>query len=302
MLGFRTVFILAAISLAAMSDASADGCHAVADDKPVVLGPETISNTGDEVFRGVFSPNNTEFYFFRSLGPNESYGIFKSTRSSSGNWKEAERVIIGADHSDLYPAISPDGNELIFVSYRPVSGDASDNSSANIWTSRLTNGIWEKPTLLDTLSNPLNYDNRPLFRSNGDIGFSSTSPDWRTTIEYIATRNGNRFEPPRIEEAREQFRVWAANEPSHFVWTSDLSPDGKTAIIEVSDMLANGRPGPADLWISRKKRHEWTVPARLNDAINTDATENFPTFSADGDILVFVRDFKSFHTVNLTCK
>lgn len=298
----RTSFAFVALSLAATSFSAANVCAPADNGAPAILGSGTVSNTGHEVFRGVFSPNELEFFFFRSLGPNENYGIFRSKKSNSGDWNEAERVIIGANHSDLYPTLSPNGDEMVFVSYRPVSSDTQEKPSANIWSSRFENGMWNKPMLLNTLSNFLNYDNRPLFRSNGDIGFSSTSPDWSTTHEYIAERRGSDYEAPRLEAAREQFREWAASEPSRFVWTSDLSPDGSTAVIEVSQVLANGRPGPSDLWISNKDQTGWSEPTPLNSAINTeDGTENFPTFSADGKTLVFVRDFKSFYTVRLTC-
>ncbi len=283
--------------------ATADTCTVSNHEAPALLAPGTISNTGDEVFRGVFNPDGSEFYFFRSLGPNENYGIFKSTKGDLDVWGKAERVILGSAYSDLYPTISPSGNEMIFVSYRPATKEAQEKPSANIWSSKIEIGTWGQPTLLGVLSNSQNYDNRPLFRANGNIGFSSTSPDWRATHEYVAVRNGVEFSPPAIDEAREQFREWAENKPALFVWTSDLSPSGETAIIEVSSVGANDRPGPADLWISNKDQNSWTEPTPLSPLINTkEGNENFPTFSDDGKTLVFVRDFKSFYSVRLTCK
>ena len=95
---------------------SANSVCSPASTKPPKLAPEIVSDTGDQVFRGVLSANRSEFYFFRSLGPNENYGIFKSNRNESGVWETPKRVVLGAQHSDLYPALSLDGQQLVFAS------------------------------------------------------------------------------------------------------------------------------------------------------------------------------------------
>ena len=96
--------------------------------EPEVFAPETIS-TGN-VYRGTFTPDGREFYFFKNVTEGEEdYRIFRS-RLVDKRWTTPQQINLGGDFSDLYPAISPDGQRMIFSSYRPAPGDTSAHSSA----------------------------------------------------------------------------------------------------------------------------------------------------------------------------
>lgn len=269
---------------------------------PKHFAPGRISDTGHEVFRGVFSPDNSRFLFFRSLEGQENYGIFESTLLDTHVWSEPIRLILGIESSDFYPSYSIDGSQLVFSSYRGITPGEPRAENANFWISNLTEEGWSAPTLVQELSKPDQYDNRAHFLDDGTIRFSSTSSDWSETHEYVATMNGNSFSDPTLDSDRERFRDWAKSQPGLHLWTSDLSPDGGLAVLEVSRVNEEGRPGPADLWIAHKTGNGWSTPEPTNVQINTDdGNENFPTFTADGTKMTFVRDFKSFYRVSVSC-
>lgn len=261
-----------------------------------------VSDTGHEIFRGVFAPENDEFYFFRSLQGAENYGIFSSSKIGGSSWTTPERLTLGENHSDFYPALSPDGQVMVFSSYRPAPNDPSEKTNANFWKTQRTGDGWGEPEFLDVISSLPQYDNRAHFLNDGTIRFSSTSADWTETHEYVSQLSAEEYMPPALDSDREQFREWAHAQPELFVWTSDLSPDGLLAIIEVSTRNEDGRPGPSDLWYSRKLNNQWTAPKPIASGANTvEGNENFPTFSPDGKTMVFVRDFESFYTLPTSC-
>lgn len=269
---------------------------------PQELAPGVISSTGDEVFRGVFNPEQTEFAFFRSLQGQENYGIYVS-RKKSQVWQKPERVTFGSESSDFYPAFSPDGQSMVFSSYRPIEPDSSRSENANLWQSSKTLHGWSAPELLAGISTPEQYDNRVHFLDDATLRFSSTSADWSESFEYVAQiANDGSIRQSQPDPIRNQFRTWSKNHDNIHVWTSDLSPDGNLAVIEVSETAQDGRPGPADLWFSKKTRDTWSEPKRMLQTINTESEdENFPTFTSDGKTMTFVRGFRAFYSIAVSC-
>jgi len=75
------------------------------------------------------------------------------------------------------------------------------------------------------------------------------------------------------------------------LWLGVMSPAGNAVVLELADRVENERPGPSDLWVSQMRDGEWSPAMRLPASINTDGVENFPIFSSDGSVLLFVRDF-----------
>ncbi|HVQ29182.1 MAG TPA: hypothetical protein VMV21_06375, partial [Vicinamibacteria bacterium] len=57
--------------------------------------------------------------------------------------------------------------------------------------------------------------------------------------------------------------------------------------------------GASDIWVSRHRGGEWTVPRPLGAGVNSDGYDVFPFFSPDGKDLYFVRDFATFRRVSL---
>jgi hypothetical protein len=258
-----------------------------------IFAPGSVSITGDNVFRGGFTPNGTSFYFFRKVTEGqEDYRIYRSTIEPEG-WGEQVPVRLGeGEHSDLYPTVSPDGRRLVFSSYRPFPGDTASKPNANLWLSEWEGQSWGDPVPLTALSTVENYDAGPWFDDEGVLHWVSVAPDWRTRSPRLASELAEQG-----WEEDDLLAPWAD-------WRDDLrvrggrpSPDGRLMVLDVS-VLTGGRPGPTDLWISRRTESGWSEPIRLGETVNTpDEFENFEVFSPDGRYLYFVRGFATYYRV-----
>lgn len=260
---------------------------------PRIFAPETVS-VGN-VYRGSFTPDGRSFYYFKQVTEGqEDYRLFRSDRTAGG-WSAPIRVDLGGEHSDLYPAISPDGRRMVFASYRPLPGDTAAAPNANLWYAERVADGWSAPVFMAEASTRPNYDAKPYFGPDGGLYFESTTPDWETTHSLVTRWDGERYPAPAPFEAVERWRGWCAD---LHVWGGVLGPDGRF-VVHVSERDAEtGRPGPSDQWVSvRGADGRWKEPARLGAGLNAPGYDNFTFFSADGTELFFVRDFDRFYRI-----
>jgi hypothetical protein len=261
-----------------------------------VFAPTTVS-TGN-VYRGSFEPDGKTFYFFRKTGApaSEDYTIFR-TRLVDGRWTEAERVNLGGQFSDLYPAISPDGKRMVFASYRPAPGDtAASHPNAYLWYSERTGDGWGAPVFMAKTVVFGFYHPQPYFGPEGALYFNRSGPPGsRLNGTFVSRWNGREFDAPVRWEPIDK---WRGARPEVQVFEASPSPDGSFAVLTVAAMdYEHRRRYPADLYVSFRRGTEWTEPRPLCGAVNTSAVENFPFFSPKGDELYFVRDYGRVHHV-----
>jgi hypothetical protein len=262
-------------------------------DQPEVFAPGVISS--GEVYRGSFSADGKSFYFFKRVGEGEDYRIFMSNRSGD-SWTTPQRVVLGGEFSDLYPAISRDGHRLIFSSYRPVPGDVSAKPNAHIWLTEWKGNSWSAPVFLKNVNRLGFYHSWVEFGPEGDLYFRQTSPDWKDHRTMIARRLENGFAPPEPFQPVERWRNWRSD---FRLAGGSPSPDGNIVFLDVLRFDTNGHNVGSEIWISRRKGQDWTDPAPLGESINAAGSNLFPFFSPDGATLYFVRDFKAFYRVSL---
>ncbi len=251
------------------------------NDGPTSFLPEITTGYEGRIFRGTFSPNASDFYFFRKVSDEgENFRVYR-VRLGDGPHTAVRLDLGDRDASSMYPVVSPDGEQLVFSSYR--------GENADLWAAPRDGSDWGAPTLLDA-STAENYDASPWFDGAGTLRFTSTSPDWSTTDYYRSVPSSGNFLAPEEDVFWSQFS-WA---PEHHFWSGVVDPTGAIAVLEVSERLDNGSLSGTDLWISRRVDETWTPPAAIGGGINTAGTENFPTFTPSGSELVFVRDFSEF--------
>ncbi len=285
-------------SLIFAAAATVAACAHAAPPQPFDARPfagDGLRTEPDTLFRGSFAEDGDAFYFFRKVTPGEEdYQIFVARRDGEG-WGAARRVDLGGDHSDLYPAVSPDGGTLVFSSYRPLP-DGTPAENANLWMARRSGDSWGAPEHLDALSRPERYDAGPRFLADGRLLFGSTAPDWRSNERLAAAFDGRNFSKAQLEPIAERWESWRADE-AH-VWDVVLSPDGDLALLDVSE-LVDGRRGPTDQWYAWRDGDGWTEPRPLQGGVNTpDAYENFALFSPDGRTILFDRGFETYFEVS----
>lgn len=263
-----------------------------------LFAPEMISIPDTNMFRGSFSPEGEHFYFFRKVMPGEEdYRIFVAARTEAG-WSAPARLDLGGDYSDLYPTVSPDGQRLVFASYRPLPGETVKRS-ANLWYSDWADDGWGPPVYMADASTPGNYDSGPEYGPDGAVYFTSISPDWRSRYPRVTRWTGDGFGPhqPHATPAVDRWRDWRAGT---FVWGGSQHPDGSLVLLYISEVdTTTRRPGPTDMWVTFRDGGDWTEPRRLGAGVNTPAGEGFGLFSPDGRALYFVRDFARYYWVDL---
>ncbi len=159
---------------------------------PQPYGPVVAAGDSGLLFSSAVTPDGSEFYYFKHVGPGEEdYRIFRATRGEN-SWGPAEPLDLGASFSDLYPSISPDGQRLVFASYRPAPGNTSRNRNAHLWMARRIGPRWGPPTFLRV--SRLGFYHSGLWQdSTGAVFFSRTTPDWRSTSHFQLEWDGSSF-------------------------------------------------------------------------------------------------------------
>ena len=264
-----------------------------------VLGPGTVS--AGNVFRGSFTPDGDTLYYFRNVTEGqEDYRIVRSHRVGD-RWTEPERVTLGGDFSDLYPAVSPDGMRMVFSSYRPAPGDTSAHPSAYLWYVERRDsagGPWGSPVFMAEASAPAHYHAQPVFTAGGSLHFQRSGWDYRGHSEHVTRWSGGGFGPADTSAAWVALRRRVG--PGRHLYETTPGHDGTYALLTIGERAADSvPPGPPDIYAAFRTPTGWTDPRRLRTAINTPATENFPFYSPDGRDLYFVRDFAAVHRVPL---
>ncbi len=261
-----------------------------------VFAEDIVSVENDNLFRGNFSPDGDSFYFFRKIDPDaEDYRIWVTTNNGE-RWGQPIRVVLGEDgHSDLYPTISPDGERLVFSSYRPVDGDTSNHPNANLWMSRRNGSGWGDPVLLGASTTLANYDAGPWIDGDGVLHWVSTTPDWRNRMPRLSRPTENGY---AAFESDPKLDRWANLSGQFRLWDAIPSPDGSFVILGVSRLEGN-RPLPSDLWIAFRQGSGWSEPVSLGETVNSAGNhENFVTFDPTSGDMLFVRAFATYFRVS----
>lgn len=262
--------------------------------EPEVFGPGVLSV--GEIYRGCFTPDGRAFYFFKKVTPGqEDYRIFVS-HLVNGKWAEPERVSLGGDHSDLYPAISADGKRMVFSSYRPAPGDTSAKPNAHLWYVEREENGWGMPVFMTAVNKLGHYHSWVEFGPAGALYFRRTTPDWTISQTLFTRWNGKEFTAPALFEAAEGWKSWRAEVR---IAGGSPGPDGKVVFLDVATRNPKTGRGASDIWVSFKKGNDWIEPKPLGPQINTDGYDVFPFFSPDKKTLYFVRDFATFYRLPL---
>ena len=262
--------------------------------EPEIFAPSTIS--AGNVYRGSFTPDGQGFYFFKKVTEGaEDYRIFHS-RIEEGHWTQPKQVNLGGDFSDLYPALSPDGQRMVFSSYRPAPGDTSAHPSAYLWYAERTSTGWGEPVFMDQPSTFGHYHSQLIFDAKGALSFARQTWNYRQKTQWTTRWDGQRFQ---VADTLVVWQYWRNRLPEGFyLYEATPGYDGTYALLVVGEVnQQTGWPGPADLWVASKSSEGWGEAYPLGDEINTPGVENFAFFSPDGQMLYFVRAFNEIFSV-----
>lgn len=256
------------------------------------MGPGTISAPGQRNYQGTFSADGATFYFFRKHGAGEDYRPWVSVRRGD-RWGTPNRLDLGGDFSDLYPAIAPDGKRLVFSSYRPLPGHNADHAQAHLWITERSGNRWGTPRPLTELIVPGHYHSGVRFDPDGTLRWiDQTPPGYTNRTHYQAPPARSGFGARVVDRGADK---WGEQLPrGHRVLLHTYNPARNLVLLGVSVVNESGRGGPSDYWVSAKVDGRWTAPRRLPDVVNSAGWESFAVFSPDGRRWYFNRDFGAF--------
>jgi Tol biopolymer transport system component len=216
--------------------------------------------------------------------------IYATTLDSTGTWSEPVIASFSTD-TDESPFISPDGKYFFFASCRPMDGHSLPlPMDMNIWVMTKTDTGWSEARPLPGQINkkisssskwPENYETSPTIDIYGHLYFwtKSSISDASNIYSTSFTTDGIFTHPRELVPPA-----------SHRCFDSApvISGDG-TLLLFSSEGRADNY-GQGDIYYSKKIEGEWSEPKNLGPDINTEASESFPRFSADGKYFFFSSD------------
>ena len=146
-------------------------------------GPATFSKDGNEVFitRTVKSPDKSK-EGFEDVQENQ-LKIFSATKTGD-KWSKMKPFFFNSNRYSVgYPALSPDGSSLYFVS--DVGGGYG---GTDIFVSSRDGSEWNPPSNLGPIVNTFGNETFPFMADNGDLYFASDGHPGFGGLDIFVTR------------------------------------------------------------------------------------------------------------------
>jgi Tol biopolymer transport system component len=204
-------------------------------------------------------------------------GVILTRHEGADGWSSPEFAAFSGEHPDLEPFVTADGAWLVFISKRPLPGEA-EPGDWNIWRlPRVGDGWGAAEPLLE----PVNSGHQEFYPSltiSGDLYFTSDRPGglggediWR------AEWTGDGWAEPEDLGP-------AVNSPGP-EFNSLIAPDGSWLIF---GSVREGDVGGGDMHIAfRGPDGEFLPSVNMGAPINSTALDYCPALSPDGSIFFF---------------
>ena len=256
--------------------------------QPQLVGQGTISTAYDE-FGGSITSDGREIYFCRSVPPHYSYAMYVS-RFEGGRWSDPEVLPFSGQWRDSDPVLSPDGQQLFFVSDRAVDGKDTHRFQAYV-SRRIKGGAWGEPSLLPA---PINQpDKHNIYfismARTGNLYFTQFPAVGGGDSEvYVSKFADGKYAAPQSLGGN-------INVPGAFTVEAFVAPDESYLLL--GGWRPSGGHGSSDIWISYNQSGKWSKPINVGHSVNTAAREYSPRVTPDGKWLIFTSE-RGFPTEN----
>ena len=250
---------------------------------PCLLAPGVLSTDADE-FRLAFAPDGREAYLARR--PAGGVQQIYTTRYADGAWT-APALAPFSTGVEEEPFVTADGQRLFFSSRRPVPGARADRSD-NLWVMDRADDGWGTPRPLPDAINrlrrtdagwPVASELGATLLPDGRLLYWTARSDDGDADFYVAAPAGDAFGPP--------VPLGAPVNTAAFESAAAVSPDGRHLVFQRAG-AADGA-GQEDLYVATRAGDGW-ADVRPLAAVNTAASESFPSFTPDGGSLFFASD------------
>jgi hypothetical protein len=229
--------------------------------QPEIFAPGIVSHPESTEYSGAFSPDGSEYYFYRISGDSRSELLF--TKNVDGEWSAPEELKITSEFGAYEPHVTFDNKRLYFMWLHPLPPGEPD-LPAYFFVERTQDG-WSEPQ----------YAGQGMFLSSSREGqlfttdMSSRNIDGRTYLAKITTADGLFIEYERLQIEP----PWG--NPAH----PCIAPDGSFLLFDVD----SGNY----LFVSFKSEDgRWGEPIDLTDH-GFDPRAGGAYISPDGKFLFF---------------
>ncbi len=223
---------------------------------PILSGPylgETLPDAEPRVFGSgflkggyhsspSFMPDGSEVFWGGAFASAKIYLM----KSIDGHWTSQETLQLSGMVSLRDPFVSPDGNQLFFLSTDPIPG-APISRKENIWMVGKDGGQWGSPQPLPEVINQMDLHWTMSVAKNGNLYFSS-GKDGIGDIYVSAYVNGEYTQPAILESP--------VNSPDQIEVTPNIAPDESHLLFS---RLPDNNSTPR-LYISYSTKTGWTEP------------------------------------------
>lgn len=274
--------LLAAASLALSAQATAAEGACPAPEKFA----EGVASTDAWEWRVTFMPSGREMYWARTetfWPATREQATILTSRQAGQAWAGAQVAPFSGVHSDMDPALSPNGRYMVFSSERPrPDGQAA---RMDLWLVARERSGWGQPVHLGDAVN-----------SAGDELYASV--DRAGTLYFASDREGefDIYRSARLDDGRyapAEKVPGLVNTAERWEFNPEISPDGRTLLfvrLDFPDALPDQGYGFGDIYASRQGASGFGEPLNLGPCVNTSWDEFHPTVMWDRKLLFFARN------------
>lgn len=211
--------------------------------------------------------------FTRRVNGQEDFYI---TYRQDSSWSFASPLTeLNTRENEGAHCLSADGRLLVFTACNRRDG----YGSCDLYFSSLQGGSWTTPRNMGAEINSSSWDAQPSLSANGrELIFSSQRPGGKGGRDlWISRRSTSGWSPPRnLSEINSE-----GNDESPFLH----------ADLQTLYFMSDGHPGygGSDLFLSRRKDQNWTMPINLGAPINTKRDEGALHIALSGEVGYFAR-------------
>lgn len=234
---------------------------------PEVFAPKLVSKEEEYEFGSVFNKQGTEFFYGVDLNGKSE---IRYSRLEEDDWSTTQTILVHDEYGFNDPFLSPDEQQLFFISRRPLDGTGAQKDYDIWYVERSSNG-WSEPINAGRNINSDGNEYYISFTNTGAMYFSSNKHDFNFDIYKSNSINGT-FQPPgplddSINTEYYEADVFIDPEESYIIFCANR-PDGL---------------GEGDLYISYKNDDgTWTESKNMGQPINSEHHELCPFVSKDG--------------------
>lgn len=221
------------------------------------------------------------FYFASSRDGGKGKNDIYVAHPSSGGFASVENLgdVINSSENDLTPAVSPDGQTLVFWSDRP-----GGLGSADLYVSFRRDGKWQPAKNLGNVVNTVYPEANALFSPDGKYLYFTSERGGKGQVYQIeasllaelAAQEPHPYAVARPMPKPERFMEGVISTPEQGCLA--FSPDGKTIV------LAKHTPRPSRLMVSHFENGQWSKP-EVAPFSGTEYADGDPVFTPNGRLL-----------------